>query len=120
MTQGLRFSDEPRIGAADDEILAPPQRMFLTERGWRIGIKLGSDREFCYMIAPGQDFYHRLFDNEIFLVRDEEKLCLACAARRGLISLQPKRLREAVGTVPADMEAIPLEVDWRGTGGTRD
>ena len=38
------------------------------------------------MMAPGQDYYHRLLDGEIYLVRDDEKLCLACAERRGLLS----------------------------------
>ena len=92
---------------------SPPRRMFLSEPGWRIGVKTGSDREFCYMMAPGQDFYHRLLDGEIFLLRAEEKLCLACASRRGLIAHEPKRLRESIVPIPADMEAIPLELDWR-------
>jgi hypothetical protein len=113
MTQALDFSHEPRIAVPDDENLAPPHRMFLTERSWSIGIKSGSHREFCYMMAPGQDFYHRLLDNEVFLVRGEERLCLACASRRGLLSLQAKRLRDSISSVPADLDAVPLEVDWR-------
>jgi len=87
--------------------------MFLFERGWRIGVKSDSHREFCYVMAPGQDFYHRLLYGEIFLARDDEKLCLDCAARRGLITFAPKRLRDAIVPIPADMEAIPLELDWR-------
>jgi hypothetical protein len=113
MNQTLDSSQKPRRGALDEETLAPPQRLFLLERGWRIGVKSGSDREFCHMMAPGQDFYHRLFDNEVFLARAEERLCLACAARRGLLALEPKRLRDAIGSVPADLEAIPLELDWQ-------
>jgi hypothetical protein len=105
-------SHEPRLQSPDDENLASPRRMFLFESGWSIRIKSGSHREFCYMMAPGQDFYHRLLDHEIFLVRAEERLCLACAARRGLIALEPKRLRDAIVPIKADMEAIPLEVDW--------
>src|SRR5436309_1976999 len=73
-----------------------PRRLFLYEGGWRIGLKSGSDREFCYMTAPGQDFYHRLLDGEIYLVRNEEKLCLACAERRGLLSYEPRTLRDLV------------------------
>lgn len=93
-----------------DRVVSPP-RMYLFEPGWVIGVKTGSEREFCYMMAPGQDYYHRLLDGEIFLARDEERLCLACAARRGLIAFEPKRLREAIVAVPTDVEIIPLARD---------
>jgi hypothetical protein len=86
--------------------------MFLSEPGWRIGVKHGSDREFCYMMMPGQDFYHRLLDGEIFLHRQDEKICLACASRRGLLVAEPRRLREAVLPIPADEESIPLDLGW--------
>ena len=99
----------------EDQALVPTRRMFLTEPGWRIGVKHGSEREFCYMRAPGQDFYHRLLDGEVFLFRDDERLCLACAARRGLLVHEPKRLREAIIPLPVDAEAIPLELGWRET-----
>jgi hypothetical protein len=112
MNQAPGISDQSSLPATEVEI-EPPRRMFLFEAGWRVGIKSGSAREFCYMINPGQDFYHRLLDGEIFLVRAEERLCLACALRRGLIAFEPKRLRESIVGVPADLEAIPLEVDWR-------
>jgi hypothetical protein len=71
-----------------------PRRLFLHEGGWRIVLKVGSDREFCYMAAPGQDFYHRLLDGEIYLTRADEKLCLACAERRGILAYEPRSLRE--------------------------
>jgi hypothetical protein len=69
-------------------------RLFLFEPGWRIARKSSSEREFCYQIAPGQDYYHRLLDGEIYLVKADEKICLPCAARRGLLSYDPKSLRE--------------------------
>ena len=65
------------------------------------------------MRAPGQDFYHRLLDNEVYLQRDNEKLCLACASRRGLLALEPRPLHEAIIPLPADMEAIPLDLGYR-------
>jgi hypothetical protein len=105
-------SYESSLSSEGDEI-APSRRMFIFEPGWRVGVKSGSTRELCYMIAPGQDYYHRLLDGEVFLVRDGEKLCLSCATRRGLISFEPKQLRESIVSVPADLEAMPLELDWR-------
>ena len=99
-------SDEP----VEDSQAFPQSRMFLVELGWRISVKIGSDREFCYNQAPGQEFYHRLLDGEVFLHRAEQKVCLACASRRGLISAEPRRLREAIIPLPADMDIIPLEM----------
>jgi len=96
----------------EDSPSFPQSRMYLAEPGWRIGVKVGSEREFCYNRAPGQDFYHRLLDGEVFLQRAEEKLCVACASRRGLFATEPKQLREAIIPLPADMEAIPLDLGW--------
>lgn len=62
-------------------------------------MKVGSDREFCYAMAPGQDYYHRLLDGEVYLHSNEERLCLACAERRGLLSYKPKGLRDPVPIV---------------------
>jgi hypothetical protein len=96
-----------------EDVAVPAQRLYLAEPGWRIGVKLGSAREFCYMRAPGQDFYHRLLDGEVFLHRPEERLCLACATRRGLLVAEPKRLREAIIPLPVDRETIPLDLGSR-------
>lgn len=71
-------------------------RLFVFEPGWRVSIKRGSEREFCYQMAPGQDYYHRLHDGEIYLHHVEERLCLACAIRRGLVSFEPRRLRNPI------------------------
>jgi hypothetical protein len=79
-----------------DEVKTEIPRLFLFEPGWRVGLKSGSEREFCYSIAPGQNHYHRLMDGEIFLQRVDEKICLPCAARRGLLAFDPKVLREAL------------------------
>jgi hypothetical protein len=84
--------------------------MFVFERGWSAGVKTGSHREHCHMIAPGQDFYHRLGDGEVYLYQGSEKLCLSCAFRRGLIALEPRQLREAVVPVVEDLDSLPLEI----------
>lgn len=80
---------------ATDPATAPSEagrRLFVHEPGWRISIKRGSDRVFCHMMAPGQDYYHRLLDGELFLHQDSERLCLSCAARRAIISYESRRL----------------------------
>ncbi len=70
----------------------PHRRLFLREPGWRVGLKLGSERAFCYMMEPGKDYYHRLLDGEIFVYHDDERICLACAVRRGLLSYDARGL----------------------------
>jgi hypothetical protein len=98
-------SDSP---GSDSSLAA--RRMFVFERGWNAAVKTGSHREMCHMMAPGQDFYHRLADGEVYLYQGTEKLCLGCAFRRGLIASEPRRLREAVVPVVEDVEGVPLEV----------
>jgi hypothetical protein len=86
---------------------ANPRRLFLFESGWRIELKVGSDREFCYMTAPGEDHYHRLLDGEIYLARSDEKLCLACAERRGLLSYVPRTLGTRLTVPVSDLDSEP-------------
>ncbi len=80
-----------------------PGRLFLHEPGWRVSRKVGSAREFCYQMAEGQDYYHRLLDGEIYLHNTEEKLCVVCAERRGLLSREPKTLREPLMSLEFDV-----------------
>jgi hypothetical protein len=86
-----RDADGPTPAEAD---LIP--RLFVREPGWRVVQKVGSMKEHCYMTAPGQDYYHRLLDGEVYLQRGDEKLCLRCADRRGLLTFEPKRLGQAI------------------------
>jgi hypothetical protein len=64
--------------------------------GWTFATKSSSEREYCYTMFPGQDFYHRLMEGELYLQGTEERLCIPCAARRGLIAFEPKVLRDPV------------------------
>ena len=106
--QGTTQTDSHEVRGGN--AAAAPRRMFVFERGWKIGMKTGSHRELCHMMAPGQNFYHRLGDGEVYICQDTEKLCLACAFRRGLIAFEPKQLREAVVPYVEDLEGIPLDV----------
>lgn len=104
-------SDSDRESAATtaelDDIARKTPRLFIHEPGWKVGQKTDASREFCYMIAPGDTWHHRLRDGEIVVSRAEEKLCLTCAARRGLLSFEAKNLRTpiAVEDIPCDENA---------------
>lgn len=96
------MSTDPTPSPDPIEVPPPAHRLFLHEPGWRVTLKAGSEREFCYAMAPGQDFYHRLLDGEVYLFNNEERLCLACAERRKLLSYWPKGLRDPVPIVEID------------------
>ncbi len=80
-------------------------RLFMFEPGWQIARKTDSIREYCYAMAPGADHYHRLLDGEVYLVKADEKLCLPCAGRRGLLAYDPKPLREPIAGLDLAIEA---------------
>jgi hypothetical protein len=86
-----------RLDNRDDEQSTAQEslisRLFIREPGWRVERKIGSERENCHSIAPGDDVYHRLADGEIYIFRGDEKLCLRCADRQGLLTHEPKILR---------------------------
>lgn len=92
---------------------SPPSldRLFLHEAGWQVALKLGSDREFCYLMAPGQDFYHRLYAGEIYLHRGDEKLCLACARRRNLLTTSARQLQRESILSAANLDPNSPEYD---------
>jgi hypothetical protein len=85
-------------------------RMYVHVPGWRISIKRGSDRAFCHMMAPGQDYYHRLADGEIYLHQGDERICLSCATRRGIIATEPRRLRDDAPMFLNDSGEMPIYV----------
>ena len=68
---------------------ANPRCLFLKEPGWRVAEKTDSEKAYCYMMTPGQDYYHRLLEGEIFFYHGTERLCAACAERRGLLGSRP-------------------------------
>lgn len=101
--------------SAPPDVAFEPRRLFLREPGWRIGQKSGNAREFCFMVAPGQNFYHRLHDGELFVHHGDERFCLACAERKGLLSHEPKGLRESLVTPDLEPQSSPEdEIDLEG------
>lgn len=90
---------EARPGAAPESAIP---RLFVREPGWQVHLKLDSLKAFCYATAPGQDYYHRLADGEIYLQRGDERLCLPCAARRGLLGQEPRALRDRAAAPDLD------------------
>ncbi len=88
-------------GAQRDAVMP---RLFLREPGWRVAVKTDSQREFCYTASPGQDHYHRLAAGEVYFHRGDEKICIPCADRYGLIEFAPVPLRETLAQTRFESE----------------
>ena len=69
----------------DDE--TPDCRMYLPHGdGWEAQIKVGWEKFYCYSKAPGEDYFHLILNGEIYLKNGDEKLCLMCAMRQGILT----------------------------------
>lgn len=58
---------------------------FPNSDGWTFRVKSGP-REYCSHRNPGEEWFHLLLDGELFLQFGEEKVCLNCAYRNGLLT----------------------------------
>lgn len=62
-------------------------RLFVpAPEGFSARIKQGWEKEYCYLQNPGEDYFHLILKGEIYLERGNEKYCLRCARRHGLIT----------------------------------
>lgn len=73
--------DREPINAADDCRLYQPDAS-----GWDAYIQPGGERQYCYAQAPGQDYFHLIVPGELFVQKGDEKLCLMCALRQGVLT----------------------------------
>ena len=71
---------EPAEPLADIRLYIPEPHV------WTVRVKLGWEKEYCYAKFPGQDYLHLLLSGEIFIEGRDERLCLTCAIRRGVIT----------------------------------
>ncbi len=87
-------SDGPSASAQHSEEVEPgssagavvDRRLYFPDsEGWEFRVKSGS-REYCSHRNPGEDWFHLLLDGELFLQFGEEKVCLNCAVRSGLLT----------------------------------
>ena len=70
---------------SDDPI--PDTRLYVPDHeDWEVHIKRDSERMFCYSKHPGQDWFHLLLSGEIYVSRQDEKYCLRCALRMGILT----------------------------------
>ena len=54
--------------------------------GWQAHVKQGWDKLYCYYKHPGEDHFHLLVAGELYLQHGDEKVCLNCALRNGILT----------------------------------
>ena len=80
------------------------RRLYLPDaQDWQARIKSGTT-EYCHLRNDGEDWFHLLIDGELYLQFGEEKLCLNCAVRRGVLT--DHRLFWQTGRRPRQLSPI--------------
>lgn len=75
-------------------------RLYLIEEDWQPLINLGDQRLFCHRVEDGQSHYHRIAAHEMYVAKDTENFCLACAIKKGILSTQRPTLEGAPPVAP--------------------
>lgn len=62
-------------------------RLYVLEpENWQARVKLDWEKEYCYQKNPGEDYFHRLVAGEVYFRHEDERYCLNCALRRGIVT----------------------------------
>lgn len=84
-------SDDPAMSASISEDVSAAgavidRRLYFPDsEGWVLRVKSGA-REYCSHRNPTEEWFHLLIDGELFLQFGEERICLNCAFRSGLLT----------------------------------
>ncbi|HUQ70873.1 MAG TPA: hypothetical protein VM165_15190 [Planctomycetaceae bacterium] len=66
----------------------PDVRLYVPDsQDWTAVIKSDSEKIYCYQKNPGEAFFHLIVNGEVYLKGADEKLCLRCALRQGIATL---------------------------------
>ncbi len=74
-------TEKPGHSSGDSRLYLPGWK-----EGWQVRLKTTWEREYCFAMNPGEEFHHLLMAGELYVQYDDEKYCLECARRRGVIS----------------------------------
>lgn len=78
--------EQPTSTNLDEARESLDRRLYLPRsEGWKFRVKSGP-REYCYYRNPNEEWFHLLIDGELFLQFGDEKVCLNCAYRHGILT----------------------------------
>ena len=87
------------------------ERLYVPDpSGWQAAIKHDWNKEYCFAQKPGEDFYHLLMTNEIYLHRGAEKYCMACAVRHGYATHDRTSWLQRPSSVEHEQTVHPPEI----------
>lgn len=75
--------DRPHVDATGSAI--DRRLYFPNSEGWELRVKSGA-KDYCSRRNPDEEWFHLLVDGELFLQFADEKVCLNCAFRSGLLT----------------------------------
>ena len=91
--------------------MTPPadRRLYVPQaQDWLVRVKPGFEREYCHAKTPGEDHYHLLMGGEVIVENGEQRYCLNCAARLGLVTADRLYWQKGRGeTIARDEPPIP-------------
>lgn len=65
----------------------PDARLYVPDNeDWDVLIKRDSERIYCYSKHPGEEWFHLILSGEIYVTRQHERYCLACALRMNFLT----------------------------------
>lgn len=63
------------------------QRLYVPQSNLcRVTMKADWAKEYCFLQNPGDDHFHLLVHGEVFVQKGDDRYCLNCALRLGLVS----------------------------------
>ena len=95
--------------------MLPPDdhRLYLprTEKKWSVRVMSSYDREYCHAKFPGDPHYHLLVGGELHLDNGEQKYCVECALRLGLLTQDRTfwQKERAADVIPIEPEGSRIE-----------
>ncbi len=70
-----------------EPVLQNDLRLYAPDPGeLRAELKQSWERDYCFAHNPGEEFFHLIMSGEVYVQRGDEKYCLNCAVRRGLLT----------------------------------
>ena len=83
-------NDDNPVPAGDESVAdnsSTDTRLYVTSMDdMQAKVKADWTREYCYEKRPNEDHFHLIVGGEIYLQRGQQKICLDCASKRGLIT----------------------------------
>lgn len=62
-------------------------RLYVQQSGLcRVVTKTDWNKEYCFLQHPGENHFHLLVHGEVFVQKADERYCLNCAFRLGLVT----------------------------------